>query len=41
MRCNRFELSTHGGSLLGKGRLHRGANSIGLRVDILCEQQRK
>jgi len=37
----RFDLCPHGCTLLGKRRLHRGADAIGLGSNVLGKQERK
>ena len=37
----RFDLRTHGRTLLGQRRLHGGADSIGLGSNVLCKQKGK
>ena len=36
-----FDLRPHGGALLRDRRLHRGADSISLGANVLCQQERK
>jgi len=37
---SRFDLRPHGRTLLSQGRLHGGTDSIGLRSNVLDQQQR-
>ena len=41
MCSGRFHLRPHGCALLGKRRLHSGADAIGLGSNILGKQERK